>query len=67
MLRVESDAEAPSILDKWRLVDLFLEYKGLVTQHIETWLACLEPSETQDSYNYFVQPGVGTSASFRAF
>ncbi|CAE7215078.1 rpc2 [Symbiodinium natans] len=30
-----------SISDKWRLVDLFLEYKGLVTQHI-------------DSYNHFV-------------
>jgi len=33
--------QAPSIFDKWRLVDLFLEYKGLVTQHI-------------DSYNHFV-------------
>jgi|Cyp1metagenome_2_1107374.scaffolds.fasta_scaffold18379_7 hypothetical protein len=29
-------AQAPSIFDKWRLVDLFLEYKGLVTQHIES-------------------------------
>lgn len=34
-----------SIADKWRLVDLFLEYKGLVTQHI-------------DSYNYFVTVGL---------
>eukprot|EP00928_Gymnodinium_smaydae_P061236 TRINITY_DN45368_c0_g1_i1.p1 TRINITY_DN45368_c0_g1~~TRINITY_DN45368_c0_g1_i1.p1 ORF type:complete len:1198 (-),score=214.06 TRINITY_DN45368_c0_g1_i1:248-3841(-) len=35
----------PSMSDKWRLVDLFLEYKGLVTQHI-------------DSYNYFVNVGL---------
>jgi len=35
----------PSMSDKWRLVDLFLEYKGLVTQHI-------------DSYNYFVTVGL---------
>eukprot|EP00931_Biecheleriopsis_adriatica_P063853 TRINITY_DN38747_c0_g1_i1.p1 TRINITY_DN38747_c0_g1~~TRINITY_DN38747_c0_g1_i1.p1 ORF type:complete len:1196 (-),score=225.56 TRINITY_DN38747_c0_g1_i1:24-3611(-) len=35
----------PSMEDKWRLVDLFLEYKGLVTQHI-------------DSYNHFVSVGM---------
>lgn len=33
---------ASSISEKWRLVDLFLEYKGLVTQHI-------------DSYNHLVK------------
>lgn len=38
-------AKAPTVSDKWRLVDLFLEYKGLVTQHI-------------DSYNYFVTQGL---------
>jgi len=37
--------QIPSMGDKWRLVDLFLEYKGLVTQHI-------------DSYNYFVTEGL---------
>jgi len=37
--------EAPSMSDKWRLVDLFLEYKGLVTQHIA-------------SYNHFVTEGL---------
>lgn len=37
--------QMPSMSDKWRLVDLFLEYKGLVTQHI-------------DSYNYFVSVGL---------
>jgi len=31
--------------DKWRLVDLFLQYKGLVTQHIE-------------SFNYFIETGL---------
>lgn len=36
---------APDISDKWRLVDLFLEYKGLITQHIS-------------SYNHFVQVGL---------
>lgn len=35
----------PSMSDKWRLVDLFLEYKGLVTQHI-------------DSFNDFVTRGL---------
>jgi len=28
---------ASSISEKWRLVDLFLEYKGLVTQHIDSY------------------------------
>mmetsp|Transcript_89509 Transcript_89509/g.186995 ORF Transcript_89509/g.186995 Transcript_89509/m.186995 type:complete len:1198 (-) Transcript_89509:105-3698(-) len=37
--------EAPSMADKWMLVDLFLEYKGLVTQHIS-------------SYNHFVKQGL---------
>eukprot|EP00437_Effrenium_voratum_P024501 CAMPEP_0181418476 /NCGR_PEP_ID=MMETSP1110-20121109/11580_1 /TAXON_ID=174948 /ORGANISM="Symbiodinium sp., Strain CCMP421" /LENGTH=1160 /DNA_ID=CAMNT_0023541467 /DNA_START=61 /DNA_END=3540 /DNA_ORIENTATION=+ len=39
--KLTEEAQVPSISDKWRLVDLFLEYKGLVTQHI-------------DSYNHFV-------------
>eukprot|EP00437_Effrenium_voratum_P060599 CAMPEP_0181515808 /NCGR_PEP_ID=MMETSP1110-20121109/63779_1 /TAXON_ID=174948 /ORGANISM="Symbiodinium sp., Strain CCMP421" /LENGTH=204 /DNA_ID=CAMNT_0023645865 /DNA_START=83 /DNA_END=694 /DNA_ORIENTATION=- len=38
---VQASQQVASISDKWRLVDLFLEYKGLVTQHI-------------DSYNHFV-------------
>lgn len=38
-------AQAPSMADKWRLVDLFLQYKGLVTQHI-------------DSYNHFITVGL---------
>eukprot|EP00927_Polykrikos_kofoidii_P028729 TRINITY_DN25000_c0_g1_i1.p1 TRINITY_DN25000_c0_g1~~TRINITY_DN25000_c0_g1_i1.p1 ORF type:complete len:1285 (+),score=203.20 TRINITY_DN25000_c0_g1_i1:75-3929(+) len=38
-------SQVPSMADKWRLVDLFLEYKGLVTQHIE-------------SYNYFINVGL---------
>ena len=40
-------------------MDLFLEYKGLVTQHIVTRLGSLELSRAQDSYNYFVRPGIG--------
>lgn len=37
----EGFGKVPTMADKWRLVDLFLEYKGLVTQHI-------------DSFNFFV-------------
>lgn len=35
----------PSMSDKWMLIDLFLEYKGMVTQHIS-------------SYNHFVTVGL---------
>mmetsp|Transcript_6488 Transcript_6488/g.15811 ORF Transcript_6488/g.15811 Transcript_6488/m.15811 type:complete len:1189 (-) Transcript_6488:33-3599(-) len=36
-----TDEKGCTMEDKWRLVDLFLQYKGLVTQHIE-------------SYNHFI-------------
>eukprot|EP00429_Kryptoperidinium_foliaceum_P095383 CAMPEP_0176186648 /NCGR_PEP_ID=MMETSP0121_2-20121125/1979_1 /TAXON_ID=160619 /ORGANISM="Kryptoperidinium foliaceum, Strain CCMP 1326" /LENGTH=1173 /DNA_ID=CAMNT_0017525141 /DNA_START=50 /DNA_END=3571 /DNA_ORIENTATION=- len=41
----EGHSQVPTMSDKWRLVDLFMEYKGLVTQHI-------------DSYNHFVRVGL---------
>lgn len=33
----EGFGQIPSMADKWRLVDQFLEYKGLVTQHIDSY------------------------------
>ena len=72
--------EVASISDKWRLVDLFLEYKGLVTQHIDTCPTVPEldvsktcfkqnlitkAAQAQDSYNHFVLLGAATHANTR--
>eukprot|EP00929_Paragymnodinium_shiwhaense_P118575 TRINITY_DN90492_c0_g1_i1.p1 TRINITY_DN90492_c0_g1~~TRINITY_DN90492_c0_g1_i1.p1 ORF type:complete len:1191 (-),score=260.04 TRINITY_DN90492_c0_g1_i1:192-3764(-) len=46
--KVDTGTEAdsvPSMGDKWRLVDSFLEYRGLITQHIT-------------SFNHFLQVGM---------